>query len=48
MTGLAGLLGFCILYFGRVTREESLMLKTFGKAYQDYMLRTKRLVPHLY
>jgi protein-S-isoprenylcysteine O-methyltransferase Ste14 len=48
MTGLAGLFGFCILYFGRVTREESLMLKTFGKAYQDYMLRTKRLVPHLY
>jgi protein-S-isoprenylcysteine O-methyltransferase Ste14 len=48
VTALAGLCGFCILYFGRVTREETLMLKTFGQAYQDYMLRTKRLVPHIY
>jgi protein-S-isoprenylcysteine O-methyltransferase Ste14 len=48
VTALAGLCGFGILYFGRVTREETLMLKTFGQAYQDYMLRTKRLVPHIY
>jgi protein-S-isoprenylcysteine O-methyltransferase Ste14 len=48
LTALVGICGFCILYFGRVTREETLMLKTFGQAYQDYMLRTKRLVPHIY
>jgi protein-S-isoprenylcysteine O-methyltransferase Ste14 len=48
VTALAGLCGFGILYFGRVTREETFMLKTFGQAYQDYMLRTKRLVPHIY
>ncbi len=48
VTALAGAFGFCILYFGRVSREESLMLKTFGAAYRDYMTRTKRLVPHIY
>ncbi len=47
-TALAGALGFCLLYFGRVGREESLMLKTFGAAYEEYMTRTKRLVPHIY
>jgi len=48
VTGLAGLLGFCILYFGRVNREEALMLKTFGDGYRQYMRHTKRLVPYIY
>jgi protein-S-isoprenylcysteine O-methyltransferase Ste14 len=47
-TALAGLFGFCILYCGRVRREETLMLKTFGSSYEEYMMRTKRLVPHIY
>jgi protein-S-isoprenylcysteine O-methyltransferase Ste14 len=47
-TALAGLFGFCILYCGRVRREETLMLKTFGPSYEEYMMRTKRLVPHIY
>jgi protein-S-isoprenylcysteine O-methyltransferase Ste14 len=48
VTALGGLFGFCILYFGRVKREEMLMRKTFGTSYEDYMARTKRLVPHVY
>jgi protein-S-isoprenylcysteine O-methyltransferase Ste14 len=47
-TALAGAFGFGVLYFGRVRCEESLMLRTFGAAYQEYMTRTKRLVPHVY
>ena len=48
VTGLAGLLGFCILYFGRVRREEMFMLKTFDDEYRQYMMRTRRLVPYIY
>jgi protein-S-isoprenylcysteine O-methyltransferase Ste14 len=48
ITGLAGLLGFCILYCGRVRREELLMLKTFGEEYRKYMGRTQKLVPYVY
>ncbi len=44
----AGLLGFCILYFGRVKREEMLMLSTFGNDYREYMMHTRRLVPYIY
>jgi protein-S-isoprenylcysteine O-methyltransferase Ste14 len=48
IAGLAGLFGFCILYFGRVQREESLMLTTYGDAYREYMMHTRRLVPYIY
>ena len=48
MTGLAGLGGFCVLYFARVGREEKLMLDTFGDEYREYKVRTKRLVPYIH
>jgi len=48
IAGLSGLVGFGILYFFRVNREERLMLDTFGDAYRAYMTRTKRLIPWLY
>ena len=48
MTGLAGMFGFCILYFARVGREEKLMLEAFGDDYREYMMRTKRLVPYIH
>jgi protein-S-isoprenylcysteine O-methyltransferase Ste14 len=48
LTAAAGVLGFCILYFGRVRREELLMLKTFGEEYRQYMMRTRSLVPYVY
>ena len=46
--GLSGLVGFGLLYFLRVGREEQLMLDTFGDEYRGYMRRTKRLIPEVY
>lgn len=48
VVGLAGLLGFAILYFLRVDREERMMLQYFGPEYRAYMDRTKRIIPYLY
>ena len=47
IAGLAGSVGFGILYFLRVDREERIMLQTFGEEYRAYMERTKRIIPHL-
>jgi len=47
ITGLAGMFGFCILYFARIRREEKLMLEKFGNDYRQYMTHTKRLVPYI-
>ncbi|MBU0460071.1 MAG: isoprenylcysteine carboxylmethyltransferase family protein [Nanoarchaeota archaeon] len=44
---IAGMLGFIIFYSGRVGDEEKLMLKQFGKKYQDYMKKTGRIFPKL-
>jgi protein-S-isoprenylcysteine O-methyltransferase Ste14 len=46
--GLSGLVGFGTLYLFRVSREERLMLDTFGNAYRAYMARTARLFPWLH
>lgn len=46
--GLAGLVGFAILFFLRVDEEERMMLETFGPQYRDYMEKTKRIIPYLY
>ena len=48
VAGLAGLVGFGVLYFLRVDKEERMMLQTFGDEYRAYMARTKRIIPHLY
>lgn len=48
VAGLAGLLGFAVLFFLRVDKEERMMLEIFGPQYRDYMQRTKRIVPYLY
>jgi len=48
VAGLAGLVGFAILFFYRVDREEALMAETFGEAYRAYAARTARLIPGLY
>ncbi|MRG56788.1 isoprenylcysteine carboxylmethyltransferase family protein [Phyllobacterium sp. SYP-B3895] len=48
VAGLAGLVGFSILFFLRVTKEERMMLENFGPEYRDYIERTKRLIPYLY
>jgi protein-S-isoprenylcysteine O-methyltransferase Ste14 len=48
VAGGAGIVGFGILFFLRVPREEKLMLETFGDDYRHYMSRTWRIMPGLY
>jgi protein-S-isoprenylcysteine O-methyltransferase Ste14 len=48
VAGPAGLVGFGILFFGRVWREEEMMIAAFGEEYRAYMRRTARVVPWLY
>jgi protein-S-isoprenylcysteine O-methyltransferase Ste14 len=48
VAGLAGLVGFAVLFFLRVDKEERMMLEIFGPQYQAYMERTKRIIPYLY
>jgi protein-S-isoprenylcysteine O-methyltransferase Ste14 len=48
VAGLAGLIGFAVLFFLRVDKEERMMLENFGPQYVAYMERTKRLIPYLY
>lgn len=46
--GCAGLVGFGILFFGRIKKEEELMLEKFGDDYRAYMSRTSRVIPWIY
>ena len=48
VAGPAGLAGFGILFFGRVRREEDMMMSAFGEEYRTYMDRTARVVPWFY
>jgi len=48
VAGFAAIIGFGVLFFGRVRREEQLMLESFGDDYRKYMARTYRLVPGIY
>lgn len=48
VVGCAGLVGFGILFFGRVAREERMMLESFGDEYRAYMSQTYRVIPLVY
>jgi protein-S-isoprenylcysteine O-methyltransferase Ste14 len=48
VAGCSGIVGFGILFFGRVAREERMMLETFGDRYREYMARTGRVIPLLF
>ena len=48
VAGFSGLVGFGILFFGRVAREERMMLETFGDSYRAYMARTGRIFPSIF
>ena len=48
IVGLAGLIGFALLFFLRVDKEERMMLEIFGSQYLTYIARTKRIIPYLY
>ncbi|MGH8276983.1 MAG: protein-S-isoprenylcysteine O-methyltransferase [Steroidobacteraceae bacterium] len=45
VAGPPAILGFSLLYFIRVPREEAMMRERFGVAYNDYAERTRRLWP---
>lgn len=47
IAGLSGIIGFGILYIVRVRNEEQMLLDQFGPQYQEYMHKTKRLIPYL-
>ncbi len=48
IAGPAGLVGFGILFFGRVRHEEEMMIAAFGEEYRAYMRRTRRVLPWIY
>jgi protein-S-isoprenylcysteine O-methyltransferase Ste14 len=48
VAGFSGLVGFGILFFGRIAREERMMLETFGDSYRAYMARTGRVSPSIF
>ena len=48
VAGLSGLVGFAVLFFLRVDKEERMMTESFGPEYLAYMERTRRLIPFLY
>lgn len=46
--GFFGFIGFAILFFIRVRKEEEMMLERFGSQYRGYMEKSKRIIPYLY
>ncbi len=48
IAGPAGLVGFGVLYLGRVAREEAMMIDAFGDDYVAYMRRTARIIPWIH
>ena len=48
VAGFSGLVGFGILFFGRIAREERMMLEMFGDSYRAYMARTGRVFPSIF
>jgi protein-S-isoprenylcysteine O-methyltransferase Ste14 len=48
VAGFFGIVGFGILFFGRIAREERMMLETFGAPYREYMARTSRVIPMIF
>ncbi len=48
IAGPAGVVGFGVLFFGRVGREEEMMITAFGEEYRAYMRQTRRVIPWIY
>lgn len=48
IAGLSGVVGFGLLYLFRVGREEAMMQAAFGTQYDDYVRRTKRIIPFVH
>lgn len=45
--GLSYIISFIPMYYLRVSQEENMMIDTFGEHYQNYMVRTGRVIPKL-
>jgi protein-S-isoprenylcysteine O-methyltransferase Ste14 len=45
---LSGMVGFGILFFGRISREQRMMLDTFGDSYRAYISWTGRIFPRIF
>ena len=45
--GLSYIISFIPMYYLRVRQEENMMIDTFGEQYQNYMVRTGRVIPKL-
>ncbi|MEM0950432.1 MAG: protein-S-isoprenylcysteine O-methyltransferase [Pseudomonadota bacterium] len=45
IAGPPAILFFAALYLLRIPREEAMMREQFGAAYEEYMKRTKRIIP---
>jgi protein-S-isoprenylcysteine O-methyltransferase Ste14 len=48
IAGPSGLIGFGILFFFRIGREEQMMREAFGAEYDAYARRTRRVIPGIY
>lgn len=48
IAGFSGIVGFGLLYFFRVYKEEKMMEQQFGEHYSIYKQKTKRLIPNLF
>jgi protein-S-isoprenylcysteine O-methyltransferase Ste14 len=48
VVAICGVIGWGILFFDRIGQEEAMMRETFGKQYDAFASRTKRLVPWIY
>ena len=46
--GLFPFIGFSILYITRIKKEETMMIKTFGDEYKEYMKTTGKLFPKFF
>jgi protein-S-isoprenylcysteine O-methyltransferase Ste14 len=48
VAGPSGLVVFTLMFVSRLNTEERMMLEKFGQQYQDYVARTKRLIPGIW
>lgn len=48
IAGLSGIITFGLLYLFRVNNEEKMMIKEFGQEYEDYIKKTKRIIPFVH
>jgi protein-S-isoprenylcysteine O-methyltransferase Ste14 len=48
IAGLSGVVGVALLIGLRIHKEEAMMLGVFGLEYDNYMRRTKRIIPFVY